>query len=374
MDMQRSNEDIENICSRTDCMSLSPFPSARAILPLSIADATLGGKITVERLMSEDDGLIGAYQLDGQGGGREIAWAEMDALASKENLQWFHFDRNGAEVEPWLREKSGLRPLQVDALLADETRPRVVFMDNGILMTLRGVNLNPGANPEDMVSLRMWIEPTRIFTVRIRRLMAVNDVREKLTQNIGPKSTIDVLRMLAAGLLQRLNPVLEQMNDEIDELENDMVENPNADIRHRLKDLRRQAIALRRYLAPQREALAHLYAEDVAWIDKEYRMAFRETADQSARIVEDLDAMRERAAVIQDELTNRTAEHMNRNMYTLSVVAALMLPLGVITGMLGMNVGGMPLSESKHGFPIVMGMLGLIVALQVLIYRRLKWI
>lgn len=324
--------------------------------------------------MSEDDGLIGAYNLDGQGGGRAIAWADMDTPASKQNPQWFHFDRNGPDVEPWLRQKSGLRPLQVDALLADETRPRVVFMDDGILMTLRGVNLNPGANPEDMVSIRIWIEPTRIITVRIRHLMAVNDVREKLEQNVGPKSTIDVLRMLAAGLVQRVNAVLEDMNDEIDELENDMVENPDADIRHRLKDLRQQAIALRRYLAPQREALARLYAEDANWIDKEYRMAFRETADQSARIVEDLDAMRERAAVIQDELTNRTAEHMNRNMYTLSVVAALMLPLGVITGMLGMNVGGIPLSESKNGFAIVMGMLGLIVALQILIFRRLKWI
>lgn len=324
--------------------------------------------------MSEEDGLIGAYILDGQGGGRAIDWADMDAPPSTQNIQWFHFDRNGPDVEPWLRQKGGLSPLQIDALLADETRPRVVFMDDGILMTLRGVNLNPGANPEDMVSLRIWIEATRIFTVRIRRLMAVNDVREKFEQKGGPKSTIDVLRMLAAGLVQRMNPVLEQMNDEIDELENDMVENPTADIRHRLKDLRRQAIALRRYLAPQREALARLYAEDVTWIDKEYRMAFRETADQSARIVEDLDAMRERAAVIQDELTNRTAEHMNRNMYTLSVVAALMLPLGVITGMLGMNVGGIPLSESKYGFVAVIGMLGLIVALQVLIFRRLKWI
>ncbi len=324
--------------------------------------------------MSEEDGLIGAYILDGQGGGRAIDWTDMDTSSSQQNLQWFHFDRNGPDVEPWLRQKSGLRPLQVDALLANETRPRVVFMDDGILMTLRGVNLNPGANPEDMVSLRIWIEPTRIITVRIRRLMAVNDVREKLEQKVGPKSTIDVLRMLAAGLVQRVSPVLEEMNDEIDELENDMVENPGADIRHRLKDLRRQAIALRRYLAPQREALARLYAEDVAWIDKEYRMAFRETADQSARIVEDLDAMRERAAVIQDELTNRTAEHMNRNMYTLSVVAALMLPLGVITGMLGMNVGGIPLAESKYGFVIVIGMLGVIVALQVLIFRRLKWI
>jgi len=324
--------------------------------------------------MSEDDGLIGAYILDGKGGGQAITWAGMDIAAPPESTQWFHFDRNGSGVESWLREKSGLRALQVDALMADETRPRVVFMDNGILMTLRGVNLNPGANPEDMVSLRIWIEPTRIITVRLRRLMAVNDVREKLEEGVGPKSTIDVLRLLAAGLVQRVNPVLDDMNDEIDELENDMVENPGADIRHRLKDLRRQAIALRRYLAPQREALSRLYTEDVGWIDKEYRMAFRETADQGVRIVEDLDAMRERAAVIQDELTNRTAEHMNRNMYTLSVVAALMLPLGVITGMLGMNVGGIPLSENKGGFAIIMGLLGIIVALQIIIFRRLKWI
>lgn len=88
--------------------------------------------------MSEEDGLISAYILDGQGGGREVTWVDMDAPASKQNLQWFHFDRNGSDVEPWLRQKSGLRPLQVDALLADETRPRVVFMDEGILMTLRG--------------------------------------------------------------------------------------------------------------------------------------------------------------------------------------------------------------------------------------------
>lgn len=324
--------------------------------------------------MSEDDGLIGAYILDGKGGGQAITWAGMDTAAPPESTQWIHFDRSGSGVESWLREKSGLRALQVDALMADETRPRVVFMDNGILMTLRGVNLNPGANPEDMVSLRIWIEPTRIITVRLRRLMAVNDVREKLEDGVGPKSTIDVLRLLAAGLVQRVNPVLDDMNDEIDELENDMVENPGADIRHRLKDLRRQAIALRRYLAPQREALSRLYTEDVGWIDKEYRMAFRETADQGVRIVEDLDAMRERAAVIQDELTNRTAEHMNRNMYTLSVVAALMLPLGVITGMLGMNVGGIPLSENKGGFAIIMGLLGIIVALQIIIFRRLKWI
>ncbi|MEX0694896.1 MAG: zinc transporter ZntB [Rhodospirillales bacterium] len=326
--------------------------------------------------MSEQDGLIGACFLDGKGGGREIDWPTLERGDAADDDLWVHLDRNGEKTEDWLRSKSGLGPLQIDALLADETRPRVAFMHDGILMTLRGVNLNPGADPEDMVSLRIWVDEKRIITVRLRKLMAVSDVRERITVGNGPVSTSDALRMLAVGLVQRMNPVIEEMNDDIDALENDMVENPGAtaDIRHRLKDLRREAITLRRYLAPQREAVARVHSEAIAWMPVDHRLAFRECADQVARIVEDLDAMRERAAVIQDELTNRAAEHMNRNMYTLSVVAALMLPLGVITGMLGMNVGGLPLAESKEGFALVMVFLGAVVATQIWIFKRLKWI
>lgn len=324
--------------------------------------------------MSEQDGLIGAYVLDGQGGGRPLEWEDLGKGAEFDGPVWVHLDRNGEKSETWLRESAGIGQLQADALVAPETRPRVAFMDDGILITLRGVNLNPGADPEDMVSLRIWVDAHRIITVRLRRLMAVNDVRERISEGNGPRNTGDALRMLALGLVRRMGPVVEEMNDEIDALEDDLVENPTADIRHRLKALRREAIALRRYLAPQREALARLHSEAVPWMANEYRFAFRECAEQVARIVEDMDAIRERAAVIQDELTNRTAEHMNRNMYTLSVVAALMLPLGVITGMLGMNVGGVPLAESKDGFIVICILLAAVVVLQVLIFRRLKWI
>ncbi len=324
--------------------------------------------------MSEQDGLIGAYELDGKGGGRPLVWEDLSNGGVFENPVWIHLDRNSERAGSWLRNESGLGQLQADALLAGETRPRVAFMHDGVLMTLRGVNLNPGANPEDMVSLRIWVENGRIITVRLRRLMAVNDVRARLEAGEGPVSTSDTLRMLAVLLIQRMGPVIEELNDETDALEDDLVVNPAADIRHRLKALRREAIALRRYLAPQRDALARLHAETIPWMPQDHRLAFRECAEQVARIVEDMDAMRERAAVIQDELTNRAAEHMNRNMYTLSVVAALMLPLGVITGMLGMNVGGVPLAENKEGFLMISGLLAVIVAMQVLIFRRLKWI
>lgn len=353
--------------------------SGAAILDFCTVDASDESEKPVESAMSEQNGLIGAYVLDGKGGGRDIGWQDLGKNAVFDGPVWVHLDRNGEKTETWLRRESGLKPLQVDALLAGETRPRVAFMDDGILMTLRGVNLNPGADPEDMVSLRIWVDGHRIITVRLRRLMAVNDVREKIAEGNGPANTSDVLKMLAVGLIHRMNPVIEDMNDDIDLLEDDMVEDTEADahpakIRHRLKVLRRVAISLRRYLAPQREALSRVHTETVVWMSHDDSLSFRESADQMARIVEDLDAMRERAAVIQDELTNRAAERMNRNMYTLSVVAALMLPLGVITGMLGMNVGGIPLAENTNGFPIIVLMLGAVVVLQVLIFRRLKWI
>lgn len=324
--------------------------------------------------MSEEDGLIGAHILDGKGGARDADWPAVLAWAPKDSDLWIHLDRHGARTESWLHETSGLTSLQVDALLADETRPRVAFMGEGALVTLRGVNLNPGADPDDMVSLRIWVDAHRMVSVRLRRLMAVNDVRERLVDGKGPVSTSDLLRMLANGLTNRMNPVIEDMNDEVDSLEDEVVDNAALEMRHRLKQVRRQAIALRRYLAPQRDAIARLHIEDLPWIGHDQRLAFRESAEQVARIVEELDSMRERAAVIQDELANRLADRMNRNMYTLSVVAALMLPLGVITGMLGMNVGGIPLADDKHGMAIVVGLMACVVAAQVYVFRRMKWL
>tara|TARA_R110001599_G_C12276584_1_gene662529 strand:+ start:15997 stop:16971 length:975 start_codon:yes stop_codon:yes gene_type:complete len=324
--------------------------------------------------MSEQNSLINACVLDGNGGARDIDWDGIDSWQPSDGALWVHLDRHGAETETWLRTHSGLRALHVDALLAEETQPRAAIMGGGILITLRGVNLNPGADPEDMVSLRIWVDGHRMITVRLRRLMATTDVRDRLVDGTGPIDTGDLLRAIAGALTQRMSPVISDLNDEIDALEKSVIDETVKGLRKRLNEIRREAIALHRYLAPQRDAVAHLSVEGVAWLSADHRLGLRESADHVARIVEDLDAMRDRAAVIQDEIANRIAEHTNRNMYTLSVVAALMLPLGVITGLFGMNVGGIPLADNKSGFLAITLLLSAVVILQVLIFRRLRWL
>ena len=84
--------------------------------------------------MTEQDGLIGAYVLDGKGGGRALAWGDLEKNAGFDGPIWVHLDRNGEKSETWLREAAGIGQLQADALVAPETRPRVAFMDDGILI------------------------------------------------------------------------------------------------------------------------------------------------------------------------------------------------------------------------------------------------
>jgi zinc transporter len=131
---------------------------------------------------------------------------------------------------------------------------------------------------------------------------------------------------------------------------------------------------LRRYLAPQRDATARLQSEEQPWIDTREKARLREVTDRVVRYIEDLDSVRDRAAVIQDELASRLSEQMNRTMYHLTVVASIMLPLGFLTGLLGINVGGIPGSETPWAFAAVCAILAAVVAVQVVLFRRLRWL
>ena len=118
--------------------------------------------------MAGDDGLIHSYLLDGRGGAQAQDWDGVRAWRRGAGTLWVHLDRSDARAEDWLRRESGLEPLVVEALLEPETRPRCTALPGGWLVVMRGVNLNPGADPEDMVALRAWVEEERVLTLRRR--------------------------------------------------------------------------------------------------------------------------------------------------------------------------------------------------------------
>jgi zinc transporter len=303
--------------------------------------------------MSGDDGLLNAYVLDSKGGARPLAWDDVLAWKPAEGVLWVHLDRSESRAKTWLELDSDVGPVVVSALLAEETRPRCLTLPAGLLIILRGVNLNPGADAEDMVSLRMWLSSRRVITVRRRRLVAVQDVRDDLEMGNGPATEGGVLVAVAGHLVDRIGPVVHELDEKLDHIEVETLDSGSQELRPQLAQLRREVIALRRHIAPQRDALASLCTTPTELLRDADRMLLREIGDRVARYVEDLDALRERATVTNDELGTRLAETMNRRMYVLSLVAAVFLPLGLLTGLLGINVGGIPGTDNQWGFSMV---------------------
>jgi zinc transporter len=323
--------------------------------------------------MSENHGLVSAHLLDGRGGGKLLSWNELASWHPEQGTLWVHLNRAVPEARRWVTQDAGLDRLVSEALLEEETRPRHFVSGEGLLVILRGVNLNPGAEPEDMVSLRLWFEPRRIITLRARKVMATQDMREALGGGTGPQSPGDFLGEIAGRLIERMGAAMHTLDDELDGIEEHIVDSPSADLRTRLADLRRQTIAMRRYIAPQREVLARLPTEPLAWIEERHRIRLREELDGVTRVVEDLDSLRERASVTRDELSSRLSEEMNNRMYLLSIVAAVFLPLGLLTGLLGINVGGMPGVGDRWAFTIVCIILIGLGGVMVTVLHRLRW-
>jgi zinc transporter len=260
----------------------------------------------------------------------------------------------------------------LEALTAAESRPRCTVHGDGVILNLRGVNLNEGADPEDMISVRFWIQGQVVIGVWKRPLKAISDLFDAMARGKAPETPGDLIAKLTLRLSDRAEPIVAELNEAIDTLEDDLSDSTQLQhARHRLALIRHSATTLRRYMFPQRDALTTLEIEDVSWLKDHDRSRLREAADRVTRMAEELDAIRDRAQIVQDQITDRRAETMNSQMLLLSIVAAIFLPLGLLTGLLGVNVGGIPLASSSWGFAIVCALLVVVCIGQVWLFRRL---
>ena len=136
--------------------------------------------------MNDNRGLVFAFALDGNGGGKDLNFEGVKAWRPEDGTLWIHLDYTGTAAKEWLCDGSGIDPVIVEALTVEETRPRSLVHKGGMLVILRGVNLNPGTDPEDMISIRFWIDSNRIVTLRHRHVMAIDDLRQAVEEGSGP--------------------------------------------------------------------------------------------------------------------------------------------------------------------------------------------
>jgi zinc transporter len=174
----------------------------------------------------------------------------------------------------------------------------------------------------------------------------------------------DLVAAYAREISAELDPVVADLGDQLDDCESELEERNIYRLRTQITRIRSEAITFRRFVAPDRDALQTLAQLDFEWLADEDRLHIREAADRFARMAEELEAVRERSALLHEQLTDLRAEEVDQRSLYISIVAFIFLPLTFITGLLGMNVEGIPYAHTPWGFWGVVGFC-LVVALAV---------
>ena len=246
----------------------------------------------------------------------------------------------------------------------------MVRTNEGVLLVLRAVNLNPSADPADMLSLRLLIKANRLITLRQRRIFSVQDVKDSLDRGDGPRTVAEIVAAIIERIADRIAEFVDRIEEKVEGFEMAMDREPLGRLRSRVAESRREIAQVRRYVAPQRDALEALCREATEWLAPQVH-EFRELSDRITRAVEDLDLARENALVLQEELANRVAQEQNSRMYALSIVAVIFLPITFITGFFGMNVAGLPGTQNEAAFWIISGAM-LAASLGILLWLKVR--
>lgn len=320
-------------------------------------------------------GLRFACVLDGKGGGRHLDWQGVRQWRPADGPLWVHLERDAAETEAWVRESSGIDPVTALALLADESRPRVEADDEALLVLLRGVNRLAADDPVDLVPIHLYVDAHLLVSVRDRdhSLMALRDIREALVDHKGPRGTGDLLARIAEKIVKHIEPLIDELDEETDRLDKLGSTDSAHDWRSDLVELRSRAVELRRYLSPQRDALYRLQNEEVSWLQRRDQVRLREITDRIIRYCESLDVIRDRTTLLHENLTAQISERIARTSNRLTGLAALLLPPSLVTGMFGMNVGGIPFAEDVWGFAAICTVLVVVMVVEAWVLHRLGW-
>ncbi len=318
--------------------------------------------------------LLFAYELDGMGGAKKLSLEQATKdWDTKETLLWTHFNILNEATSQWVSTHSKINPIFAEILLAEQSRPCIQEKEEGILLILKGVNYEQGAEPEDLVSLRMWITKKRIISFRVKKSRAVEDLTQLLHAGKGIKTAGDFLVELLDHLVLRMHDLMEDLEEELDTLEEMSLSGTSLDMRSRLGALRQQTVGLRKHLHPQRDVMASLPHLKIDWINDSQKLELLAITQKQTRYVEELDFIRERSLILQEQLNGITSESLVRKMYLLAIITFIFDPLDLIVGLWGTNVGGIPWGGNAGGFWGVTSLLLFVSVLILYMLKKIRW-
>ncbi|GAA4652656.1 zinc transporter ZntB [Kistimonas scapharcae] len=313
------------------------------------------------------------FILDRPSNDQPLTSDQIDHWHTDDGLLWVHLNYTTREAQDWINN-SNLPDSAKSLLLTSHAHTGAHQTREGLLLSLYAINLKASPKEEDMTPVRGYFSPHRIVTVSNQTTAAISSLANHIQEGFGPENTGSFITTLCDRLANHKITLIDLLDDRVTDLEERVLTEHDPALRNDIAVIRRQAVYIRRYVAPQRDALIKLITIETPLLSRADRQKLHDIKDKLTHVINDLDAIRERANVTQEELMILQSDALNQRVYFLSLVTTIFLPLTFLTGLLGVNLAGIPGSQDERAFFIFCSMLVLLFVLQLMYFYRRKWL
>lgn len=289
--------------------------------------------------------------------------------------EWLHLCIRHRETSSYLMDVEMLDDLVVDAMIEEDTRSRVRVRDDGVLVLLKAMHVRSDmAEPENMVSIRIWIDEKRIITTREADVDPILELSSRISGGTGPETPGEFLADLVAEHLDEIDEHIEHLEDSVDRIESMITSHRTEEACPNMASIQTSISGFLRHLGPQRPVLERLTSCGHALLSDRDRTRLDDGLNQLLRYIETLQSLRDRIDILNDRVTRIQDRQLNRSSYIFAVAATIFLPLDFITGLFGVNLMGIPLEEKSNGFLFLAVICVVLAGALMAFFKARKWL
>ncbi|MBR5130099.1 MAG: hypothetical protein IKV03_02610 [Alphaproteobacteria bacterium] len=327
-------------------------------------------------MTSSNNWMIKAVLLDKTGGATPLNEKQIHKWKPEDGTIWIHINLSHPKAKLFLKNNTYLDEWTKHALInPSQLKPCSFIHNNGLLLIIRTTNLTPRSKPDDMVFLSVFATKDHIISTRIHPAISFKEIMETFDEQTGPKNTNELIEMILENTLNSIANSVSDMEEYLDDIEEKIISHqPSSTLTDELTELMRRLVIMHRFLTPQRDALETLPYHRMPWFNKKTEHLSRNNFYRMQRIIEDITLLKERCRINQEALNQHDVKQSQKNMYMLSVIATIFLPLSFLASLFGMNVGGIPFSEDPYGLALTACFIASIGILLIYLFKRAHWL
>jgi zinc transporter len=318
-------------------------------------------------LITDSHGLICAFELT------PLSQPSEDALREEEGsgkTLWLHFNWADGRARDWLKQRARVPPAVVEALLEVDPYVHVQTLQDGFVAVLRDLNHEFTDAEAGFGSMSIYVDANRVISGRRQPLRTVDHLRRELSAGVALTSPVALFEHLVEKLAETFEGVVAKLARTVEQAEDEILAGRFGDKGGELRRVRWLLARLRRHASANRAALSRLPSHLPAAFGSERRQSLAQAIESFAGVAQDLELVEDRARLMQEEINARLSEASNRTLYLLSLVTTVLLPINLITGVFGMNVGGLPWLEDPNGFHHVIAWMTVAVLIALVLIGR----